>query len=72
MFKISFVSDKCDINLYFDISFLKIGQISTEVQELEDQNAVSHENSELFIFTQLIYDMSYFDFYLSVFCWSIL
>ena len=47
IFTISFASDRCDINLYFDISFSKIGQISTE---LEDQNAVNHEISEFFHF----------------------
>ena len=47
---ISFVSDRCDINLDVDISFLKIGQILTELQELEDENAVNHKTSELFHF----------------------
>ena len=47
IFKISFVSDKCDIKLHLDISVLKIRQILTELQELEDQNAVNHETSEL-------------------------
>ena len=49
IFKISFVSDWCDINLNFDISLLKIGQILTELQELDDQNAVNHETNELFL-----------------------
>ena len=39
-----------DPNLDFDISFLKIRQILTELQELEDQDAVNHETSELFHF----------------------
>ena len=34
IFKISFVSDRCDI----------------ELQELKDQNAVNHATSELFLF----------------------
>ena len=38
------------MNLDFDISFLKIRQIITELQKLEDQNAVNHETSELFQF----------------------
>ena len=46
--KISSVSDRCDINLDFHISFLKIRQILTELQELEVQNGVNHEISELF------------------------
>ena len=50
IFKISFVSDSRDISLDFDISFLTIGQILTELRELEDQNAVNHETSELFHF----------------------
>ena len=33
---------------YFDILLLKIEQILTELQELEDQNAVNHETSDLF------------------------
>ena len=37
IFKISFVSNRCDINLDFDILSLKIGQILAELQELEDQ-----------------------------------
>ena len=45
-FKISFVSDRCGIKLDFDISFLKIGQMLTELRELEDQNVVNHETSE--------------------------
>ena len=36
--------------LDFDISFLNNRQILTELQELEDQSAVSHETSELFHF----------------------
>ena len=48
--KISFVSDRCDINVVLDISFLKIGQILTELQESEDQNAVNHETNALFNF----------------------
>ena len=50
-FRISFVSDRCDKNLDLDILFLKIEQISTEVKDLEDQNAVSYETSELFHFS---------------------
>ena len=49
-FKIFRVLDRCDINLDFNISFLKIGQILTELHELEDQNAVNNETSELFCF----------------------
>ena len=37
IFKISFVLNRCDINLDFDILSLKIGQILAELQELEDQ-----------------------------------
>ena len=44
------MSDSCDINLDFDFSFLKIEQILTELQELEDQHAVNHETSKLFHF----------------------
>ena len=40
----------CDINLDFDISFLKTRHILTDLQELEDQNVVNHETSELFCF----------------------
>ena len=43
IFKISFVSDRCGINLDFDISYLKMGKILKELQELEGQNAVNHE-----------------------------
>ena len=50
IFQISFVSDSCAVNLDFDITFLKIGQILRELQKLEDQNAVNHETSELFHF----------------------
>ena len=50
IFKISFVSDKCDINLDFDTSVLKIRQILTELQELQTQNAVNHETNELYHF----------------------
>ena len=45
-----FALDKLDINLDFVTSFLKIGQILTELQELENQNAVKYETSELFHF----------------------
>ena len=41
----------CDIKPDFDVSFLKIAQILTESQELEDQNdAVNHDTNELFHF----------------------
>ena len=50
IFEVSFVSDRCDMTLVFDISFLKIGQILTDLQELEDQNAINYETSELFHF----------------------
>ena len=38
----------CDVNLDFDISFLKIRQILRELLESEDQNVVNNDNSELF------------------------
>ena len=48
IFKISFVLDRLDPNLGFDISVLKIGQKLTELRELEDKNAVNHETREIF------------------------
>ena len=48
IFKIFSVSDWCEINLDFDMPLLKIEQILTELQELEDQNAVNHETNDLF------------------------
>ena len=44
------MSDMCEINLDFDVPFLKIRLILTESQGLEDQNAVNHETSEFFRF----------------------
>ena len=55
IFKIPFFSDRWEINLDFDISLLKIGQILTELQELKDQNAVNHETSELFMPATWVY-----------------
>ena len=56
IYKISFVSDRFDISLDFDTSFLKIKQVLTlkieqKLAELqEDQNVVSHKTSEIFHF----------------------
>ena len=48
VFKISFVLDRLNSILDFDISFLKIGKKLTELRELEDKNAVNHEIKEIF------------------------
>ena len=43
IFKISFVWNRSDPHLHFDIPFLKIRQKLTELGELEDKNVVGHE-----------------------------